>query len=60
MHIAIHAPAIEIPSVFQKVDQKLNRGFKLLFAAQELARKADSGARITQQDLKKAGLFDEV
>ena len=58
MNLAIHAPAIEIPSVFRKIDDKLHRGFKLLSAANSLARKADSGARITRQDLKKAGLFD--
>lgn len=59
MNLSIDAVHTEATSLLEDIDQKLRHGFKVLSAANELAREAEHGTRISHDDVEKSGLLDE-
>ena len=59
MNLSIDTVHTEATSLLENIDEKLRHGLKILSAANELAREAEHGTRISQEDIEKSGLLDE-
>lgn len=59
MELSVSAIQNEASSLLENIDEKLHHGFKMLSAANELAREAEHGTQISSKDVEKSGLLDE-